>query len=227
MGKYFLPSKGAESWRELLADPDKHWKASYSAYELAFCWEAADNLPACVESVFKKSYIPLFQNVQVLYGFPEYKVALPGGGAQSQNDLYLLAKADGNLLTIMVEGKVSETFGETLITWKGETPSEGKRKRLKYLLELLELSEEEALHTRYQLLHRTASAVKEAKEVNAKNALMLVHSFSKEGKWFDDYAQFVQLFNLEASKDVVVGPVIVNGVNLYFAWVTGENLIAK
>lgn len=224
MGKYFLPSKGPESWRELLADPEKHWKASYSAYELAFCWESADNLPACVESVFKKSNIPLFQNVQVLYGFPEYKVALPGGGAQSQNDLYLLAKADGNLLTIMVEGKVSETFGEKLITWKGETPSEGKRKRLNYLLELLELNEEGALHTRYQLLHRTASSVKEAKEVNAKNALMLVHSFSKEGKWFEDYALFVKLFNLEASKDGVVGPVVVNGVNLYFAWVSGENL---
>jgi hypothetical protein len=223
MVKYFVPSKGPESWMEFLADSKKQWKASYSAYELANCWEGAENLPVCVEKVFKKSNIELFQDVQVLYGFPEYKVALPGGGASSQNDLYLLAKAEGELLTIMVEGKVSEPFGEKLITWKGETPSEGKRKRLRYLLDLLELEEKSALHTRYQLLHRTASAIKEAKEVNAKNALMLVHSFSKEGKWFEDYAQFVQLFYLEPSKDVVIGPVILNGVNLYFSWVTGEN----
>lgn len=125
MVKYFVPSKGPESWMEFLADSEKQWKASYSAYELANCWEGAANLPICVEKVFKKSNIELFQDVQVLYGFPEYKVALPGGGASSQNDLYLLAKAEGELLTIMVEGKVSEPFGEKLITWKGETPSEG------------------------------------------------------------------------------------------------------
>lgn len=48
-----------------------------------------------MEKVFKGSNIPLFQDVKILYGFPEYKVSLPGGGANSQNDLYLLAKADG------------------------------------------------------------------------------------------------------------------------------------
>lgn len=220
--KFFVPSKGPESWMELLADSKKQWKASYSAYELAVCWQRAGNLPVCVENVFHKSNIEFFQNVQVLYGFPEYKVKLPGGGAQSQNDLYLLAKAEGELLTIMVEGKVSEPFGEKIITWMGETPSKGKRIRLKYLLDLLELKEEDALHTRYQLLHRTASAIKEAKDVNAKNALMLVHSFSEEGKWFEDYAEFVELFNLRALKDGLVGPAVINGINLYFAWVTGE-----
>lgn len=90
------------------------------------------------------------------------------------------------------------------------------------MLDLLELEEESALHTRYQLLHRTASAIKEAKAVNAKNALMLVHSFSKDGKWFGDYAQFVELFELEPIRDGLIGPATVNGIHLYFAWVTGE-----
>ncbi|RSD28597.1 DUF6946 family protein [Mesobacillus subterraneus] len=222
MGKYFVPSKGAASWRELLADQDKHWKETYSAYELANCWEGAESLPGSVNNVFKKSGISLFQDVQILYGFPEYKIGLPGGGAKSQNDLYLLAKANGDLLTIMVEGKVAEPFGEKIITWKGEVPSEGRRKRLEYLLDLLKLKEEDALHTRYQLLHRTASVIIEAKKVNAKNALMLVHSFSKEGKWFEDYAQFVELYNLVAIKDGLVGPININRIDLYFAWVTGK-----
>jgi len=226
MGNYFVPSKGIRSWKELLADPEKQWKPAYSAYELAICWEGAKNLPSCVEKVFKGSNISLFKDVKILYGFPEYKVSLPGGGANSQNDLYLLAKADGELLTIMVEGKVSETFGEKVVIWKGENPSEGKRKRLRYLLDLLNLEEEEILNKRYQLLHRTASVIKEAKEVNAKNALMLIHSFSGGGKWFEDYAQFVALFNLQAKKDEVVGPLTVNGINLYFGWVTGEKASA-
>ena len=32
----------------------------------------------------------------------------------SQNDLYVLAKSNNELLTIMVEGKVSEPFGSTV-----------------------------------------------------------------------------------------------------------------
>jgi len=130
--------------------------------------------------------------------------------------------ANGELLPIMVEGKVSETFGEKVERWKGENPSEGKRKRLKHLLELLNLLEEDTLNIRYQLLHRTASAIKEAQEMNTANALILVHSFSPESKWFVDYAEFVRLFNLLPEKDAVIGPVVINRVNLYFAWVTSK-----
>ncbi|PLR95748.1 hypothetical protein CVD19_13510 [Bacillus sp. T33-2] len=103
MGKYFVPTKAVESWKDSLADPNKHWKPGYSAYELAHCWEDARNLPSFVERAFKNSSLSLFENVEILYGFPEYKVSLPGGGASSENDLYLLAKANDELLTIMVE----------------------------------------------------------------------------------------------------------------------------
>ncbi|WP_316571439.1 DUF6946 family protein [Neobacillus sp. YIM B06451] len=228
MGKYYVPTKGVESWSELLPNRDTQWKEGCSAYELAHCWEEAENLPSCVERVFKSSNIPLLQDVEVLYGFPEYKVSLPGRGKISHNDLYLLARANNELLTIMVEGKVSEPFGDKVVaTWKGDTPSDGKTKRLAYLLELLNLKEEDTQKIRYQLLHRTASAIVEAKKINANNALMLVHSFCEEGKWFDDYASFVKLFNLEPSRNAVVGPVAVNGVNLYFGWVKGTKVMPK
>ncbi|MFI8577550.1 DUF6946 family protein [Rossellomorea aquimaris] len=220
MGKYYVPTKGMESWKEFLADPEKQWKRSYSAYELAKSWEGADNLPSSVQRAFENSDIPFLKNVKVLYGFPEYKVSLPGGGAPSQNDLYLLANAGGVLLPIMVEGKVSEPFGEEVKTWKGENPSIGKINRLHSILELLGLDEDEVLNKRYQLFHRTASAVIETKNVHAQHALMLVHSFSQQAKWFKDYKEFVNLFGLKAMKDSVVGPVKVNGVLLYFGWVT-------
>ncbi|QIZ08469.1 hypothetical protein HFZ78_18590 [Priestia megaterium] len=219
MGKFFVLSQGAGSWREFLVDPEKQWKKGYSAFELANCWEEANNLPSCVESVFKQSKLPVFKDVEVLYGFPEYKVPLPGGNASSQNDLYVLAKANNELLTIMVEGKVSEPFGETVASWLGDNPSDGKRKRLNYLLNLLGLHEDSVLNKRYQLIHRVASALLEAKNVNANNSLMLVHSFSQTGKWFEDYAEFVKLFHLSPKKDGIVGPVQLNGVNLYFGWV--------
>lgn len=226
MGKYYTSTKGVLSWKELLADPEKHWKPGYSAYELAYSWEDANNLPACVEKAFKGSNIPLFQNVKVLYGFPEYPVSLPGRGKSSQNDLYVLAKANDEFLTIMVEGKVSEEFDVKVEDWIRDS-SEGKKNRLNYLVGLLNLEEKDILQIRYQLLHRAASAVKEAIDVNAKNAMMLIHSFSEEGKWFNDYAHFVNLFNLDPKKDGVVGPVAVSGVNLYFGWVTGTRVLSK
>ncbi|UCZ54978.1 hypothetical protein LGQ02_09750 [Bacillus shivajii] len=123
---------------------------------------------------------------------------------------------------MMVEGKVSEPFGETVETWKGVNPSNGKRKRLDYLLNLLNLQEETVLNKRYQLLLRTASALIEAHNVIAKNAVMLVHSFSEKGEGFEDYAAFVELFHLSPKKNNIVGPVLLKGVNIYFGWVTGE-----
>lgn len=142
MGRYFVQSHGAISWRDYLADSEKQWKEGYSAFELANCWENAVNLPMSVENAFKECQLPLFNNVEVLFGFPEYKVALPGGNASSQNDLYVLAKANNELLTIMVEGKVSEPFGETVDRWLGDNPSDGKSKRLEYLLSLLGLQKD-------------------------------------------------------------------------------------
>ncbi|PLR95747.1 hypothetical protein CVD19_13505 [Bacillus sp. T33-2] len=122
---------------------------------------------------------------------------------------------------------MNEPFGEKAGVWIGKTPSDGKRIRLNTLLNMLNLKEEDTLQVRYQLLHRTASAIIEAKKVNAKNALMLVLPFNQEGKWFEDYASFVELFNLTRLKGAVVGPFLVSGGNLYFGWVTCNKVLPK
>jgi hypothetical protein len=224
VGKYYTPSKGKKTWKKLLANSDKQWKTGYSAMELATSWEDAKGFPASVVRVFKESQFSLFDNVEFLFGFPEYKVSLPGGSTSSQNDLYVLAKADNELITIMVEGKVSEPFGDTVEIWRGSNPSSGKTERLAYLLNTLNIEEQDVLNKKYQLLHRTASALIEANRVEAKNALMLVHSFSETGKRFEDYAEFIELFHLTASKDKIIGPISINGVNLYFGWANEINL---
>ncbi len=50
---------------------------------------------------------------------------------------------------------------------------------------------------RYQLLHRAASAIIEAKRFGAPHAIMLVHSFSQTHEWFADYAAFAKLLGVE------------------------------
>jgi len=222
VSRIFIPANKPEDWKSLLAKPDKHWRKGYSAKALAYCWQEADDFPECVRKIFEKSRMKLFQNIELLLAFPEYKVPLPGGARPSQNDIFVLARGNDQLVSIMVEGKMSEPFGETIAEWK-EDSSKGKRSRLKFLLKELALEENEQIDAiRYQLLHRTVSAIIEAKKFKAQNALMLVNSFSRSNEWFDDYSQFLALFGLNAEPDSLVFAKNIEEIDLYFSWVKGD-----
>jgi len=222
MKKIFRPTKGPEDWKQLLAEPQKHWKTGFSAKALAYCWEQADGFPESVKTVFRNSGAGLFENVKLVTAFPEYQVPLPPDkGHPSQNDIFVLANGKGQLISIMVEGKVSESFGETVSEWIKDN-SKGKQERLNFLLNKLQLKDAQIQAIRYQLLHRTASAIIMAEKFAAKNALMLVHSFSQTDKWFEDYAKFLALFRLKAEINSMAGVKNINGIDLYFSWVRGE-----
>jgi len=221
MNKIFVPSNEPENWRSLLAEPDKHWRPGYSAMALAFCWQQAHGFPDCVQRVFSASDMKLFQTAKLLLAFPEYKVPLPGGARSSQNDLFILAKGDGRLISMAVEGKVSEPFGPTVSEWLKE-PSRGKETRLKFLCKTLSLDRQAAPPIRWQLLHRTASVLIEAEKFNASHALMLVHSFSRTYEGFADYAAFLSLYDVKARKDKIHCAGNLNGIQLFFGWVRGD-----
>jgi hypothetical protein len=40
-----VPTKGEESWRDLLAGPEKHWKEDHAAQGAAYTWETANGVP--------------------------------------------------------------------------------------------------------------------------------------------------------------------------------------
>jgi len=225
MSKFYIPASNPEDWKPLLAKPDKHWRTAYSAKALAYCWQEANGFPAEVKKVFKNSSIDLFQDTQMLVAFPEYKVPLPGGKRASQNDIFILAKSKEQLISIAVEGKVDESFGEIVSKWKLKDRG-GKEDRLKFLCDVLQLDVDRIDHIRYQLLHRTASAVIEAKKFNARSALMLVHAFKKTKENYDqsfrDYGQFLELFGAEGKSDSIVSGGDIDSINLYFGWVRGE-----
>ncbi len=222
MRRIFASTRGPEDWRQGLADPEKHWRSGYSAKTLAYCWEDASGFPLEISKLFSESKIHGFEHIELLVALPEYKVELPGGERPSQNDLFVLAK-DGNkqLIAIAVEGKVSEPFGPTVGEWSADI-SEGKAKRLEFLRNQLGLSGATPSDIRYQLLHRTASAVIEACRFNAKSAVMIVHSFSQEDKWFDDYERFVRLFGKSAGIGELIRLGNTQGATLFSAWVKGD-----
>ncbi|MGH9426148.1 MAG: DUF6946 family protein [Terriglobia bacterium] len=219
MPRIFVPSSGPGDWRCLLADPEKHWARRRSARTLAHCWEDTDGFPPEVQVVLNQH--PALAGAVPLLIFPEWKVPLPGGSTSSQNDAWVLAKSQDDLISITVEGKVEEPFDRTLAEWKADA-SPGKAKRLAFLEETLGLTSAIPDTVRYQLVHRTASAVIEAQRFGAKHAVMFVHSFSHNDEWHNDFAGFVALFGRNAEIGQLVSASASRGLPLHFAWVHGD-----
>jgi hypothetical protein len=222
ISKIFIPAMRPEDWKQFLAK-EKHWKPGYSAWAIAHCWqEHPDDFPQDVRRVFSASGLPMFQNILLLFAFPELKVSLPPAGRRpSQCDVFAVGKAHDEVVSIAVEGKVSERFQEPVCEWI-KKDSQGKEERLDFLCEQLGLRADQVQKRGYQLLHRTVSAILMAKELGARNALMLVHSFSDKDEHFEDYGAFAALYGTEAHPGALHFAKELNGVNLYLGWVRGD-----
>jgi hypothetical protein len=212
---------GPQDWQTLLADPQKHWRTGFSARTLAHCWEAAQGLPPEVQAVFDSCNDRLLADFRPIIAVPEFKVPLPGGDRPSQNDLFLLGRSNAGPVSVMVEGKVSESFGPTIAEWRKEA-SPGKEERLSFLLRTLGLSGAPDGAIRYQLFHRAASAVLEGERYRAVGAIMLVHSFSQERACWADYEAFLQLFGVRAELEKIQRLPGSQRIPLFAAWVLGD-----
>ena len=220
MTTFYSPADRAEDWQQLLAKP-YHWKTGYSAKSLAYSWTEAQGFPAEVAEALRDSSIPALQDTQFLLGFPEYDVPLPGGNRPSQNDVFVLARSNQGLVTIAVEGKVSESF-DLPIGKRFASPSPGETERLTYLCNLMELERADLDGIGYQLLHRSASAIIEAARFGATQAIMLVHSFSQSLEHFDDYSNFAGLYNAQVVPNRIVPAARLGDIDFYLGWVVGN-----
>lgn len=217
MNPVYVPATGIDDWRKLLAQPDKQWREGYSAMCIAKAWQNAAGFPGPISTALKAAGDPV-ASLEPLLIIPEHKVPLAGGRRESQNDVWVLARHSGGLASITVEGKVSESLGNTLDEWrKGE--SDGKRERLAFLVGTLGLTGELPGTLRYQLLHRTASAMIEAERFRANIALMMIESFSTEDVGLTDFQAFTQLFGVHSEPDRIVRLSQLKGITLYVGWV--------
>lgn len=222
MNNIYTPTTSPEDWRRLLADPEKQWRKGYSARELAERWEGASGFPNEIQSLLADAEDPQLHNLEMLLAIPEYQVGLPGGSRPSQNDLFVLARTgDNRLSVIMVEGKVNESFGPTLGEWL-QNASPGKMKRLTFLCDQLGISPQHTPPTiRYQLLHRTVSALLMARRFTARYA-MIVHSFSQEHRWPEDYEAFLELFAARGHINTLTFLTSITDIQLFAGWAVGE-----
>ena len=155
---------------------------------------------------------------------PENKVPLPPArGHPTQNDVFALLKAgDGELISVTVEAKVAESFDKTVGEWIWDN-SPGKQERLEFITKTLDLENQDLSAIRYQLLHRLVSAILEVKRFNVAYAVMIVQSFSPTYEWFEDFVQFISVFDrdeVEIGKLYLLG--VGSGITTYSGWVHGN-----
>ena len=214
-----VPATSLDDWKTLLADPDKHWKEGYSAHALATRWQGMSEFPSEVARLFATN--DTTAGAALLLAIPEHKVPLAGGARASQTDLWALARTPCGLLSVAVEGKVAESFGPTVGEWQSASTA-GKRARWAALCKLLEIDHECDLAIRYQLFHRTASALVEAKRFFAAGAAVVIHSFSATQDSFADFQRFVALMGGRVHRPgqlVAVAPR--EHIDLFFGWAQG------
>lgn len=220
----YIPTQSADDWKPLLASPEKHWKPGYSAYALAHCWQSAKGFPPEIAQLFQTTAHEPFQDIQPLLAIPEHKVALPGRGTASQNDLFVLARSGHDLISIMVEGKVDESFGPSVGHWKTDEEgfTENKQARFIGLCSAVGLTDvPDTIY--YQLLHRLASAVIEAQRYTAVHAIMIVHSFSTKGSHWKAFVDFVDLFSQVPERGLLIPVGAIGGIQLWVGWASGNN----
>ena len=133
------------------------------------------------------------------------------------------------MLSLAVEAKAGESFADQVSGWlKKVEKGSDKPKRLDSLRKILGIADKDVSDLRYQLLHRTASALIEAERVGAKYAAMIVQSFSNEKRRADpkeqlgDFRTFGETLGVSVDENRLVLVPNRASTQLYLGWVTCE-----
>ncbi len=190
-----------DDWRGLAGEGK--WVPTRSAYELAHCWHQFGGLPAPVARALDTSGHEVLRGISVDLCLVEKPVFLDTRIAPSMTDLMAYGRnAKDDAVVLAVEGKADEPFASRVWAWvrgdeKNPTMSTDPRRtrlrRLKFLSKHLSKEIPPNSTLRYQLLHRTVSAVLEAQLQGAVAAVVLIHAFGPEAADnLSDFSEFLR-----------------------------------
>ena len=221
MKRIFVPTRSGTDWQRLLAKPTLHWKKGASAMTAAASWEGANsNLPSEIAALLSVPTEAGLIDLRLLAAMPEWEVALPGGETTSNTDVMAICTNSHGLSVLAVEAKVLEPFGP-LVGEKRASASPNQALRLAFLHHLLKV-EHFPDSIRYQLLHRTASAILTAQDFHAQTAVMVVHAFATPMDRQSDFHLFCQAMGaIELTPNVFKIPSF-QVPTLYLAWCNGN-----
>lgn len=160
-------------------------------------------------------------DAELQFAIVEHRVPMPGGGYPSQCDVFALAHADQRDLAVAVEAKVNESFGPTIGDWL-QAGGRNRAARLGGICDLLHLPYPPKNDLRYQLYHRTAAAVIEARRLRRPVAAMIVQSFSSKNAWLRSFQEFAACFGMDLDAGTASETVLPDGLCLRMGWACGD-----
>lgn len=220
------------SW-EMWTPPKKpyQWKPERSAMELAKAWfrNPDPSPPEELTQLFQSS--DRLQSLRLLQGIPEYVTPLPEKGEGRNHDLWLLGRTDQEQVTICIEAKADEPYGnETVGEYRisammRRESGESTRvpERIAKLLSLVPYGDHRWDNIRYQLLTALCGTAIQAQHDGSMLAVFVVHEFhtSKTSsnniqKNTEDFNAFMSIIGAPCSPfiaGIMYGPVMVGGVD--------------
>lgn len=194
-----------------------HWKDDRSAKCLIDCWWAANDIPASIRRMLDEA--PEWRDAILIDAFAERCTDLKDGRpSHSQSDLLGVIGLPTKIAVLSIEAKVDEGFDKTVGQWIVDG-SAGKATRLARLTKLLGIPSQGVEALRYQLLHRTAAAVLEAKRYRTDQAAMIVQSWCPDMSSFGDYQAFCRTLGVpDPQANHLSASISLEGVQLRIGW---------
>ena len=194
-----------------------HWKEGRSAKSLIDQWWLANDVPPKVRCLLDQANE--WSSAELIDAFAERCTDLGDGRpTHSQSDLLCVLGLRTGVGILSIEAKVDEGFDKTVDEWRSDGSS-GKARRLAGLCNCLGIADPDIGHLRYQLLHRTASALIEARRYRASNAMMVVQSWSDTADGFSDFVAFETALGVKPTrKGEISRAVNRGGVSLRLGW---------
>jgi hypothetical protein len=221
--RIYAPTAGLATWKARLADPDTQWARTKSAFETAVFWEHGAMQPRGLHP----QLIALLEQEQSLQGcelvasFPEHRVHLPDGAPISRADVWAIVRTYAGLVSLAVDGIAGERFAESIGEWR-KGASTGKDERLAFLCDHLGLTKAPSDAIRYELLHRTVSALLEAERTGAPIAAMIVISFTDDSRSKDDFGAFASCLGQSLSPGQIRRMPTVQPRPLFLGWLDAK-----
>lgn len=221
MKRIVVPTRTGSDWQPLLAKPKLHWKKGASAMTAAASWEAsAGALPPEITAALNSSKDACLNDLKLLLARPEWEVPLEGGETTSNTDVLAICRNGEGLCIVAVEAKVHEDFGP-LVGQKRAKASSGQSARLTYLEDLLHVARFDD-RLRYQLVHRTASALLTAREFHAGSAVMMVQAWDAPPTRRNDFEAFCLAVSGKQLASLVYQLPDFQHPKLFVAWCDGD-----
>lgn len=227
MSRICINTRGASDWRDRLANPQRQWKRGYSAFEAAVSWELAARLgtgiPEPIEKVLAATdFAPLALRLAIA----EHKVELAGDGHDSQTDVWAWLHSAAGDISVSVEAKARESFGKTLAAWlvgRNARSTANRRRRWKHVeANLPRAVNGDYSDVPYQLLHRCATAVIEARRLGFGNGLLVVQAFGSPTDRYQQFEKLCTVVGLQAARNTLLfvdGRAQLDDVRTAVAWI--------